>query len=67
MEIDNAIVENYEKRIAAALREIDVLCTENSRIRLELMRAQAENARLRNALFPPQLEYKKMGGLKVYQ
>lgn len=66
MQIDDIVIENYEKRLAAAMRKIDTLCAENSQIRLDLMRAQAENERLKSVLFPPQMDYQKVGGFKVY-
>ena len=66
MQIEKETVENYEKRLSSAGKQIDALCAENSRIRLELLRVQAENERLKAVIFPPQLEYKKVGGFKVY-
>ena len=67
-QLKNAEMENQRlnKILDSAKKEIDRICTENSRIRLELMRVQAENARLKAVLFPPQMDYKKVGGFKVY-
>lgn len=61
------VVFNYEKKIRALEREIDRLCTENSRIRLELMRAQAENAKMKAFLFPHSPTCQQVSGFKVYQ
>lgn len=68
-QLKNAEMENQRlnKILDSAKKEIDRICAENSRIQLELLRSQAENARLKAILFPPQLEYKKVGGFKVYQ
>ena len=68
-QLKNAEMENQRlnKILDSAKKEIDRICAKNSRIRLDLMLAQAENARLKAILFPPPMDYKKIGGFKVYQ
>ena len=68
-QLKNAEMENQRlnKILDSAKKEIARICAEHSRMQLELLRVQAENARLKAALFPPPMDYKKIGGFKVYQ
>ena len=65
-EIDE-IVFGYERQLKNAEQEIKRLNKILDSAKLELLRVQAENARLKAALFPPPMDYKKIGGFKVYQ
>ena len=67
MAIEEKTIQNYERRLAVANREIARLMLENSSLCYNFMLAMSEVVQLRKQVQPSSTTPQDVGGFKVYQ